>query len=55
MMRTLPKKVVARPVQKKKAPTPRQPATDSRLADADKFLLPTYKRQACPLTRASSQ
>jgi acetylornithine/N-succinyldiaminopimelate aminotransferase len=50
MMRTASKKVVARPVQKKKAMAARQPGTDSRLADADKFLLPTYKRQPFLLT-----
>ena len=50
MMRTASKKVVARPVQKKKAMAARPPASDPRLSDADKFLLPTYKRQPFLLT-----
>jgi acetylornithine/N-succinyldiaminopimelate aminotransferase len=50
MMRTASKKVVARHVAKRQALAPRQLATDSRLVDADKFLLPTYKRQPFLLT-----
>jgi acetylornithine/N-succinyldiaminopimelate aminotransferase len=50
MMRTLSKKVVARRVHKEMAVATDQPATDPRLADAEKFLLPTYKRQPFLLT-----
>ena len=39
-----------RPGSQTKNSTVRKPATDSRLTDAEKFLLPTYKRQPFVLT-----
>ena len=50
MMRTVFKKVVPPAAQKRKVLASRPPAADPRLADADKFLLPTYKRQPFLLT-----
>jgi len=51
MMRTLAKKkLVARPVAKPKAILAHKAKQDSRLADAEKFLLPTYKRSSVLIT-----
>jgi acetylornithine/N-succinyldiaminopimelate aminotransferase len=51
MMRTLPKtKPVTRAARKPRPVLSRGAKSDSRLADADKFLLPTYKRSPVVLT-----
>jgi acetylornithine/N-succinyldiaminopimelate aminotransferase len=51
MMRTSPKKrAAARPAVKLKRSSAPAAKVDSRLLDADKFLLPTYKRQPAILT-----
>ena len=44
------KKVIARAVQKPKHPRIPAPKLDTRLTDAEQFLLPTYKRQPFVLT-----
>ena len=50
-MRTLPKKKVGAPAGRKpKSPASGQLQMESRLSDAEKFLLPTYKRQPFILT-----
>ncbi len=51
MMRTLAKKkLVAHAAAKPKPILARQPKPDARLADAEKFLLPTYKRSSVLIT-----
>ena len=51
MMRALnQKKAVSRAVQKTKHPRVPKPKPDTRLSDAEQFLLPTYKRQPFVLT-----
>jgi acetylornithine/N-succinyldiaminopimelate aminotransferase len=51
MMRTLAKKkLVAHAAAKPKPTLARKPKPDTRLADAEKFLLPTYKRSAVLIT-----
>jgi acetylornithine/N-succinyldiaminopimelate aminotransferase len=52
MMRTASKtKTVVRPAHKPKSARPRAAKPDSRVRDAEKFLLPTYKRSPFVLTR----
>ena len=50
MMRKIATKVSARAAGKPKARFAHKPLTDARLADAENFLLPTYKRQPFILT-----
>src|SRR5437868_12139304 len=54
MMANLNKKKAARPaMQKPKRAPSRKPKLDTRLSDAEQFLLPTYKRQPIVFTHGS--